>query len=111
MAMWPAYGGSYGRIGPFLYGIVAGLRGLIWLDMAASPMALWPACEGSYGRIWSYPHMVPSPMEPRQACEGSYSHIGFFFPMARSVLARRAALTNHHHSYHCTRHAAYDNDW
>ena len=97
--------------GPFPYGDMAGL---------------W----GSYGRIRSlplwrrgrpvrdhtvaygpYPHTVPSPMDLQQACEGSYSHIGFFSPMAQHVLARRAALTNHHHSYYCARHAAYDNDW
>ena len=116
--------------GPFLYGDVAGLWGFIWSHTVPFSMAPWPAYERSYGRIRSpllwrhgrsvrahtvtygpYPHTVPSPMEPRQAYEGSYSRIGSFSPMAQHVLARHAALTNHHHSYHCARHTAYDNDW
>ena len=44
-------------------------------------------------------------------CGVTYSRIGFFSPMAQRVLARHAALTNHHHSYHCARHTAYDNGW
>ena len=31
--------------------------------------------------------------------------------MGLRVLARHAALTNHHHSYHRACHTAYDNDW
>ena len=70
------------------------------------PVSLRPACEATYGRIRSLPLCRRD--RPREA---RYSPIVFFSPMAQRVVARHAALTNHHHSYHCAHHTAYDSDW
>ena len=55
MATRPVCGAHMVAYGPFLYGAVAGLGGLIWSLTVPSTMATWPACGGSYGRIWSPP--------------------------------------------------------